>query len=207
MTTTSPIAGNQYFGAISSLTGQFPRINTAVGKHGRVQANTTSSAGFMVTGGAASLNGKTLQSVSGYAPVGVAASHQYYINKLRGQADQGSAQATNTTILTLPPGAIIVGVLLEDATLTGTLSCGTHTVAGTAPGDNTNLVTTAAAANVNIGAIAGLTATVALGGTPLSVTDGAVTVPAAPTVTGVTLSYGAGFGATSGTAVIIYYLA
>jgi len=206
MTTPSPIAGNQYFAVVQNLAEQVRKLNVSEGKFYSIQSNTTTSGCAVTTGGASSLDGKHLHSVAGYAPTPVAASSSYFLNQLRGQAVQSAPTSSNTSVMTIPAGATIVGVLIEDATVNATVAVGTQALTGIAPTGTVNLAAASTAASVNAGAWAGLSAPAALASAATSIILGSVAVAASPTVTGITITYGTGLTTTSSTAVIVYYL-
>lgn len=205
MTTSNPIAGNNGFTKVDNLVGQLTKLNASDGTFASLSAGVASVGGFAMTGGVTRLNGQTLYSVKGTAPT-LAASTSYFVNKQSGAAAQTPA-SDNDVVLTLPAGALVVGVVLEDATIDATVAAGTQALTGVVAAANVDLAAATPLADVNAGAFAGLTATPSLAAAAASVTTGAVAVAAAPTVTGVTVTTGAGLTASSGLTVTVFYFA
>jgi len=203
----NPIAGNQHFKGVENIAGQLDKLSVADGKLANLQAGVATVQGLMMTGGAKSLNGLMLHSVSGYAPATLAAATSYFVNKLEGQANVATPASTDTNVLVVPAGAQIVGVLLEDPTIDATVAAGTQALTGVVAAANVNLAAASAAAAVNAGAIAGVPNVPTLGAAALSVLTGSVVVAASPTVTGVTITTGAGLSTNTQLAVTVFYLA
>lgn len=204
--TTNPIAGNQYFTGVDNNADQSRRVNAAHSAVANLQAGGAIVNRLFNSGGLNTYNGKVLRSIVGYAPtafLNAGAGGSYFLNNVAGAADQVAPASTNTTVLVIPAGAIIVGASIQDATLAGgTVNLGTQAVAGAVAATQSNIC-------------AATTATVArnaLVGSPIPALGAAATAPpsiavaASPTVTGVTVTTSANMTATSGFQVIISYL-
>lgn len=202
---TSPIAGNQYFSKVAYLTEQIQKVNADSVSVKNLDADVARVSGLSVSGEL--YGGKKMYSVTAYAPLGFGPTGSYFLNKSTGLANQGTPGVSNTNVVTLPPGAVVTGVFLQDPAAVGTgatYSCGTQSVA-VAPTTATNLMDTTGRTVVVAGALTANWIPVLLGAA--GTTPGGVAVPALPTVTGIVVTVAtAAITSSPGLRATVYYL-